>query len=44
MNKEEFIRTIYNKKYVDKFVLKFKLLGRNEKNNPYDVICWLPIC
>ena len=26
MNKEEFIRTIYNKKYVDKIVKKFKLL------------------
>ena len=38
MTKEEFIRTIYNQKYVDKVVKKFKLLGHNEKNNPYDVM------
>ena len=38
MNKEEFIRTIYNKKYVDKIVKKFKLLGYDNKINPYDVM------
>lgn len=36
MNKEEFIRTIYNKKYVDKIVKKFKLLGYDNKISPYD--------
>ena len=38
MNKEEFIRTIYNKKYVDKIVKKFKLLGYDNTLNPYDVM------
>ena len=38
MNKEEFIRTIYNKKYVDKIVKKFKLLGYDNQLNPYDVM------
>ena len=38
MNKEEFIRTIYNKNYVDKIVKKFKLLGYDNKINPYSVM------
>ncbi len=38
MNKEEFIRTIYNKRYVDKIVKKFKLLGYNNKVDPYNIM------
>ena len=38
MSKEEFIRSIYNKGYVDKIVKKFKLLGYNNKIDPYDVM------
>lgn len=38
MNKEEFVRKLYNKKYVDKMVMKNKLLGINNKMNVYDMI------
>lgn len=38
MNKEEFVRKLYNKKYVDKMVLKNKLLGINNKMDIYDMI------
>lgn len=38
MNKEEFVRKLYNKKYVDKMVMKNKLLGINNKINTYDMI------
>lgn len=38
MNKEEFVRKLYNKKYVDKIVQKYKLLGIDNKINPYDMI------
>jgi len=38
MNKEEFVRKLYNKKYVDKIVMKNKLLGINNKMDIYDMI------
>lgn len=38
MNKEEFIRTIYNKNYVDKIVKKVRLLGYDNKTDPYNIM------
>lgn len=38
MNKEEFVRRLYSDKYVDKFEKKIKLLGVNNKTNPYNLI------
>jgi len=38
MNKEEFIRKLYNKGYLERIVKKYKLLGINNKINPYDMI------
>ncbi len=38
MNKEEFVRKIYNKKYIDKMLVNYKLLGIDNKVNPYDMI------
>ena len=36
MNKEEFIRRIYSKKYIDKQIAKIRLLGTGNKLNVYD--------
>ncbi len=38
MNKEEFIKRIYSKKYIDKQVAKIKLLGTGNKMNVYDLM------
>ena len=38
MNKEEFVRKIYNKKYIEKQKVKVKLLGSDDKTNVYDLI------
>ena len=38
MTKEEFIKSIYSKNYINKFVCKIKLLGVNNKINPYSLI------
>ena len=38
MNRQEFIRKIYSKKYVDKIVSKVKLLGFSDNTNPYDFL------
>ena len=38
MTKEEFVKSIYSKNYINKFISKIKLLGTNNKLNPYDII------
>ena len=38
MNKEEFIRKIYSKKYIDKQAAKIKLLGTRHKIDVYDLM------
>ena len=38
MNKEEFIRRMYSKKYIDKQIAKVKLLGTGNKLNVYDLM------
>ncbi|MBR7042011.1 MAG: type II secretion system F family protein [Bacilli bacterium] len=38
MNKEEFIRRIYSKKYIDKQIAKIRLLGTGNKLNVYDLM------
>lgn len=38
MNKEEFIRKIYNKKYVENTIKKVKLLGIDNEINPYSLM------
>ena len=38
MNKQEFILRIYNKRYVDKFVGRVKLLGIGDKTSAYSLI------
>lgn len=38
MNKQEFVKRIYNKKYIDKMIKKVKLLGIGDKTNVYDLI------
>ena len=38
MNKEEFIRRIYSKKYIDKQKAKIRLLGTGNKLNVYDLM------
>jgi len=38
MNKKEFIDKLYNKGYINKIVKKYKLLGINNKIDPYDMI------
>ena len=38
MNKEEFIKRIYSKKYIDKQIEKIKLLGTGNKLNVYDLM------
>lgn len=38
MNRQEFIRKIYSKNYVNKIVKKVKLLGSDNNTNPYDLL------
>ena len=38
MNKEEFIKKIYSKKYIDKQIAKIRLLGTGNKLNVYDLM------
>ena len=38
MNKQEFIKKIYSRRYVDKMVKKVKLLGISNDINPYDFL------
>jgi len=38
MNKKEFISKLYNKKYIDKMIVKSKLLGVNNRIDIYDMI------
>ena len=38
MNKEEFIKKIYSKKYIDKQIAKIKLLGTGNKLDVYDLM------
>lgn len=38
MNRQEFIRKIYSKKYVEKIVSKVKLLGIFDNTNPYNFL------
>lgn len=38
MNRQEFIRKIYSKKYVEKIISKVKLLGISDDTNPYDFL------
>ena len=38
MNKEEFIKRIYSKKYIDKQIAKIKLLGTKNKLDVYDLM------
>ena len=38
MNKEEFIKKIYSKKYIDKQIAKIRLLGTGNKMNVYDLM------
>ena len=38
MNKQEFIKKIYSKKYVDKVVSKVKLLGIKSNVDPYNLL------
>ena len=38
MNKQEFIKRIYSKKYLDKMIKKVKLFGTGDKTNIYDLI------
>lgn len=35
MNRQEFIRKIYSKKYIDKIIAKVKLLGSDDHTDPY---------
>ena len=42
MNRYEFIKKIYSKRYIDKIVNKVKLLGIDDKTDPYSfLICRL---
>ena len=38
MNREEFIKKIYSRNYVNKMVSKVKLLGSKSNINPYDLM------
>ena len=38
MNRQEFIKKIYSKKYVDKIVAKVKLLGISNNTDPYNLL------
>lgn len=38
MSKEEFVRRLYSDKYINKQIIKIKLLGKNNKINVYDLI------
>lgn len=38
MNKQEFIKKIYSKNYVNKIISKVKLLGTNNNTDPYDLL------
>ena len=38
MNREEFIKKIYSRNYVNKIVSKVKLLGSKSNINPYDLM------
>ena len=38
MNKEEFIKKIYSKNYINKMIVKVKLLGTSSKINPYNLL------
>lgn len=38
MNKQEFIKKIYSKKYIDKIVTKVKLFGTKNNTDPYNLL------
>lgn len=38
MNRQEFIKKIYSRNYVNKIVNKVKLLGSSDNTNPYDLL------
>ena len=38
MNRQEFIRKIYSEKYINKIISKVKMLGTDNKINPYDLL------
>lgn len=38
MNRQEFIRKIYSEKYINKIICKVKLLGTDDKTDPYDFL------
>jgi len=40
MNRQEFIKKIYSRKYIDKIVSKVKLLGNDSNINPYDFLIY----
>jgi hypothetical protein len=38
MNRQEFIKKIYSRNYINKIVSKVKLLGTNDNTDPYNLL------